>query len=251
MRIDIITLFPSMFKGPFEESIIKRAREREILEIYFHDLRSFTHDKHRTVDDTPFGGGGGMVMKPKPLFEAVEKIKEELKPPPWVILLSPQGIPFNQEKAKELANKENTILICGHYEGVDERVRKHLIEEEISIGNYVLTGGELAAMVVVDAVARMLPGVLGCEESAKKDSFYKNLLDYPQYTRPASFRGWEVPKVLLSGNHQEIKKWRERKAIENTLEKRPDLLKKENFSREERKLLKEVINEHKVREDRR
>lgn len=251
MRVDIITLFPSMFKGPFEESMIKRAREKEILEIYLHDLRSFTHDKHRTVDDTPFGGGGGMVIKPNPLFEAVEKIKQGLKPPPWVILLSPQGIPFNQEKAKELANKENIILICGHYEGVDERVREHLIEEEISIGNYVLTGGELAAMVVVDVVARMLPGVLGCEESAEKDSFYKNFLDYPQYTRPASFRGWEVPKVLLSGNHQEIKKWRERKAIENTLKKRPDLLKKANLSREERKLLKEVINEHKVREDRR
>lgn len=251
MRVDIITLFPLMFKGPFEESIIRRAREKGILEIYLHDLRMFTHDKHRTVDDAPFGGGGGMVMKPEPLFEAVEKIRERLEPPPWVILLSPQGVPFNQGKAKELAGKRNIILICGRYEGVDERVREHLVDEEISIGDYVLTGGELAAMVLVDVVIRMLPGVLGCEDSARKDSFFHGgLLDYPQYTRPASFRGWKVPAVLLSGNHQEIERWRRRKMVENTLKKRPDLLERINLSRRERKFLEEVINEYKVEKGR-
>ena len=243
MRVDIITLFPLMFKGPLEESIIKRAREKEILKIYLHDLRLFTHDKHRTVDDAPFGGGGGMVIKPEPLFEAVENIKKKLISPPWVILLSPQGVSFNQEEAKKLGKKKNIVLICGHYEGVDERVREYLIDEEISIGDYVLTGGELAAMVLVDAVARMIPDVLGCRESATRDSFYKDFLDYPQYTRPVSFRGWKVPEILFSGNHQEIKKWRKKKMIENTLRKRPDLFEKISLSGEEKELLEEVIHE--------
>jgi len=254
MRVDIVTLFPSMFKGPFEESIIKRAQEKGLLSIHFCNPRQFTYNRHHTVDDAPFGGGGGMVMKPEPIFEAVEKIKEEIKPSKGkVILLSPQGTLFNQEKAKELAKQENLILICGHYEGVDERVREHLAEEEISIGDYVLTGGELAAMVVVDAVARLLPGVLGCENSAKEDSFYSGLLEYPQYTRPAEFRGWKVPEVLLSGNHELIRKWRRRKMLERTLRRRPELLKKVKLSEEDKKLLREIkdnISEFEDKEDR-
>ncbi|MFQ6067257.1 MAG: tRNA (guanosine(37)-N1)-methyltransferase TrmD [bacterium] len=240
MRVDIITLFPSMFEGPFDESIIKRAKERGILEINLHNLREFTHDKHRTVDDLPFGGGVGMVMKPEPLFEAVEKIKTQAGCGCRVLLMSAQGIPFRQEKAKEFAKREALLLICGHYEGVDERVRKHLVDEEISLGDYVLTGGELAAMVVVDVVARMLPGVLGCEDSAKEDSFYHGLLDYPQYTRPAKFCGWKVPEVLLSGNHSQIKLWRRKKMLEMTLRKRPDLLKKIKLSEADKQLIREI-----------
>ncbi|MFQ5835418.1 MAG: tRNA (guanosine(37)-N1)-methyltransferase TrmD [bacterium] len=240
MRVNIITLFPSMFQGPFDESIIKRAREKGILEINLHNLRQFTHNKHRTVDDLPFGGGVGMVMKPEPLFEAVEKIKTQTDPASRVILLSPQGIPFCQEKAKELAKEQALLLICGHYEGVDERVREHLVDEEISLGDYVLTGGELAAMVVVDVVARMLPGVLGCEDSVKEDSFYHGLLDYPQYTRPANFCGWKVPELLLSGNHYQIKLWRRKKMLEVTLRRRPDLLKKIKLSEADKQLLREV-----------
>lgn len=240
MRVDIITLFPSMFKNPFDESMIKRAKEKGILKIELHDLRQFTHDKHRTVDDAPYGGGAGMVMKPRPLFEAVEKIKEEIDSSSRVILLSPQGRPLNQEKVKELAKERVLIFICGHYEGVDERVREHLVDEEISLGDYVLTGGELAAMVVVDAVARMLPGVLGSEDSAREDSFYKGLLDYPQYTRPSDFRGWKVPSVLLSGNHQKVKEWRRKKMLEATLRKRPDLLETLKLNRENERLLEEI-----------
>lgn len=240
MRVDIITLFPSMFKNPFDESMIKRAKEKGILKIKLHDLRQFTHDKHRTVDDAPYGGGAGMVMKPRPLFEAVKKIKEEIDSSSRVILLSPQGRPLNQEKVKELAKERVLIFICGHYEGVDERVREHLVDEEISLGDYVLTGGELAAMVVVDAVARMLPGVLGSEDSAREDSFYKGLLDYPQYTRPSDFRGWKVPSVLLSGNHQKVKEWRRKKMLEATLRKRPDLLETLKLNRENGRLLEEI-----------
>jgi tRNA (guanine37-N1)-methyltransferase len=229
-----------MFQGPFNESIIKRAEEKGILEINLHNLREFTHNKHRTVDDLPFGGGVGMLMKPEPLFEAAEKIKTQAGCACRVLLLSPQGVPFCQEKAKEFAREQALLLICGHYEGVDERVRKHLVDEEISLGDYVLTGGELAAMVVVDVVARMLPGVLGCEDSAKEDSFYHGLLDYPQYTRPANFCGWKVPEVLLSGNHYQIELWRRKKMLEMTLRKRPDLLKKIKLSEADKQLLREV-----------
>lgn len=240
MRIDIITLFPSMFRGPFDESIIKRARKKGILEINLHNLREFTDDTHRTVDDLPYGGGAGMVMKPEPLFRAVEKVKEERTSSWKVILLSPQGQPFAQEKAKELAEEEGLIFICGHYEGVDERVREHLIDEELSLGDFVLTGGELAAMVIVDAIARMLPEVLGCKDSIREDSFYQTLLDYPHYTRPAEFRGWKVPGVLISGNHQKIKEWRKKKKLENTFKKRPDLLKTAKLSREEEEMLEQI-----------
>ena len=240
MRIDIITLFPSMFRGPFDESMIKRARKKGILEINLHNLRDFTGDRHRTVDDLPYGGGAGMVMKPEPLFRAVEKVKEEKRSSWKVILLSPQGQPFAQEKAKELAQEEALIFICGHYEGVDERVREHLIDEELSLGDFVLTGGELAAMVIVDAIARMLPEVLGCKDSIREDSFYQTLLDYPHYTRPAEFRGWKVPGVLISGNHQKIREWRKKKKLENTFKKRPDLLKTAKLSREEEEMLEQI-----------
>jgi tRNA (guanine37-N1)-methyltransferase len=240
MRIDIITLFPSMFRGPFDESIIKRARKKGILEINLHNLRDFTDDRHRTVDDLPYGGGAGMVMKPEPLFRAVEKVKEEKRSSWKVILLSPQGQPFAQEKAKELAEEEGLIFICGHYEGVDERVREHLIDEELSLGDFVLTGGELAAMVIVDAIARMLPEVLGCKDSIREDSFYQTLLDYPHYTRPTEFRGWKVPGVLISGNHQKIREWRKKKKLENTFKKRPDLLRTAKLSREEEKMLEQI-----------
>lgn len=240
MRIDIITLFPSMFRGPFDESIIKRARKKGILEINLHNLRDFTGDRHRTVDDLPYGGGAGMVMKPEPLFRAVEKVKEEKRSSWKVILLSPQGQPFAQEKAKELAQEGGLIFICGHYEGVDERVREHLIDEELSLGDFVLTGGELAAIVIIDAIARMLPEVLGCKDSIREDSFYQTLLDYPHYTRPAEFRGWKVPGVLISGNHQKIREWRKKKKLENTFKKRPDLLKTAKLSREEEEMLEQI-----------
>lgn len=229
-----------MFRGPFDESIIKRARKKGILEINLHNLRDFTGDRHRTVDDLPYGGGAGMVMKPEPLFRAVEKVKEERRSSWKVILLSPQGQPFAQEKAKELAEEEGLIFICGHYEGVDERVREHLIDEELSLGDFVLTGGELAAMVIVDAIARMLPEVLGCKDSIREDSFYQRLLDYPQYTRPAEFRGWKIPGVLISGNHQKIREWRKKKKLENTFKKRPDLLETAKLSREEEEMLEQV-----------
>lgn len=229
-----------MFRGPFDESIIKRARKKGILEINLHNLRDFTGDRHRTVDDLPYGGGAGMVMKPEPLFRAVEKVKEERRSSWKVILLSPQGQPFAQEKAKELAQEEGLIFICGHYEGVDERVREHLIDEELSLGDFVLTGGELAAMVIVDAIARMLPEVLGCKDSIREDSFYQTLLDYPHYTRPAEFRGWKVPGVLISGNHQKIREWRKKKKLENTFKKRPDLLKTAKLSREEEEMLEQI-----------
>jgi tRNA (guanine37-N1)-methyltransferase len=229
-----------MFRGPFDESMIKRARKKGILEINLHNLRDFTGDRHRTVDDLPYGGGAGMVMKPEPLFRAVEKVKEEKRSSWKVILLSPQGQPFAQEKAKELAQEEALIFICGHYEGVDERVREHLIDEELSLGDFVLTGGELAAMVIVDAIARMLPEVLGCKDSIREDSFYQTLLDYPHYTRPAEFRGWKVPGVLISGNHQKIREWRKKKKLENTFKKRPDLLKTAKLSREEEEMLEQI-----------
>lgn len=212
-----------MFTGPLDESIIRRAREAGLLDLRIINLRDFTHDKHKTVDDRPFGGGPGMVMKPEPIFEAVESIEGENK---YVILLSASGRLFNQQIASELAAKEHLVLICGGYEGVDERVAEHLADDEISIGDYVLTNGVLPAMVIIDAVTRLLPGALGDNESAKEESFASGLLEYPQYTRPAEFRGWKVPEVLLSGHHAEIAKWRHEQALKRTMERRPDLYKK-------------------------
>ena len=237
MRIDILSLFPKMFGGPFDESIVKRAVDRGLVSLFIHNFREFAHDKHNTVDDYSFGGGEGMVLKPEPLFEAVESIKGTMGDSAGpVILLTPQGRLFCHQIAQELSKEQNLVLICGHYEGVDERVREHLVTDEISIGEYVLTGGELAAMVVVDSVVRLLPGALGSEQAASEDSYAKGFLEYPQYTRPRVYRGWEVPEVLLSGNHKEIARWRWEQAIERTLLRRPDLLAKASLSKEEREL---------------
>jgi len=222
MKIDVLTLFPAMFAGPLDESIVKRARKAGLLDLNIHDLRQWTHDRHKTVDDRPFGGGPGMLMKPEPLFEAVESLKRaETK----VILLSPSGRKFSQQIARELAEQKDLLLVTGHYEGFDERIRESLADDELSIGDYVLTNGALPAMVVIDAVTRLLPGVLGDDDSSRDESFSHGLLEYPQYTRPAEFRGMKVPDVLVSGNHAEIEKWRREQAKLRTKEKRPDLLK--------------------------
>jgi len=235
MRIDIITLFPNMFAGPFAESIIGRAIEHNLVTIVVHNLRDYGLGKHHVVDDRPYGGGPGMVLKPEPLFELVEEIKGGDRVP--VILLSPQGRLFCQKVAQELATHEQLVLICGHYEGVDERICEHLVSDEISIGDYVLTGGELAAMVVVDAVVRLLPGVLGSEESPRDDSHAEGLLEYPQYTRPQVYRGWAVPQVLLSGNHSQVARWRKEQSLLRTLSRRPEFLEKADLSAEERRFI--------------
>jgi tRNA (guanine37-N1)-methyltransferase len=237
VHIDILTLFPQMFEVPLDTSILKRAIDRKLVSIGIHNIRDFSQDKHHTVDDYPYGGGAGMVLKPEPIFEAVESVKSSISlngeggilP---IIMLTPQGRLFSQEVADELSRYSHLVLICGHYEGVDERVREHLVTDEISIGDYVLSGGELAAMVVVDAVVRLLPGVLGSEDSPQDDSHVAGLLEYPQYTRPPEYKGWSVPEVLLSGNHAQIAKWRREQAIRRTLERRPDLLNKASLNSE-------------------
>lgn len=228
-----------MFDGPFDESIVKRAINNNIIEIALHNLRDHGLGKHRVVDDYPHGGGAGMVLMAEPLFAAVESVKEDRDMP--VILLTPQGRLFNQQIAEELATHSRLLLVCGHYEGVDERVREHLVTDEISIGDYVLTGGELAAMVLIDTVVRQLPGVLGSDESSKDDSHANGLLEYPQYTRPQNFRGWEVPPVLLSGNHAEIAKWRRERSILRTFSRRPDLIEKADLTEEERQMLEKRL----------
>jgi len=226
MKIDIITIFPKMFEPILNESMIKRARDKGKVKIYVHNLRDYTLDKHRKVDDRPFGGGSGMLMSPEPIFRAVEDIKPQATShKPQVILLSPQGKTLTQKLAKKLARNKHLILICGHYEGIDERVRQHLADEEISIGDYVLTGGELPAMVLVDCLVRLIPGVLGDKNSLNFESFEGNLLEYPHYTRPAEFRGMRVPQVLLSGDHNKIEVWRKNQALSRTKQRRPDLLK--------------------------
>jgi len=223
MKIDIITLFPEMFKGPFSESIVKRAQEKNLLEIKIHNLRKWTKDKHKTVDNHSFGGGVGMVLMIEPIYKAIKELKKKESK---VILLTPQGKVFKQKKAEKLSKEKHLIFICGHYEGVDERIREKLVDEEISIGDYVLTGGELPTMVVIDSITRLIPKVLSKKEASQIESFsFKDLLEYPQYTRPSNFKGWKVPEVLLSGNHKEINKWREEKALKKTKKRRPDLLK--------------------------
>jgi tRNA (guanine37-N1)-methyltransferase len=235
MKIDIVTLFPEICRAPLSESIMKRAQEKGILELKIHNLRDWTTDKHHVVDDAPFGGGQGMVMKPEPIFAAVEELKGKTRnaqrptsnvelSPPKVILMSPAGRRLDQEMAQQLSQESHVIIISGHYEGVDYRVIEHLVDLEISIGDYVLTNGALAAAVFVDAIVRLLPGALGHEQSAADDSFTGGLLEAPQYTRPAEFRGWKVPDVLLSGNHAQIAKWRKQQALERTKQNRPDLL---------------------------
>ena len=223
MRIDILTLFPAMFLGPLDESIVQRARTSGILDLRIHDLRQWTHDRHRTVDDTPYGGGPGMVLKPEPIFEAVESLRAGGDEPARVILTSPAGRLFRQDVARELSAMPWMILVCGSYEGFDERVREHLADDELSIGDYVLTNGALPAMVIVDTITRLLPGALGDDASSVEESFSDGLLEYPQYTRPADFRGWPVPEILLSGNHAEIARWRHRQAMRRTAERRTDL----------------------------
>ncbi|HKY04963.1 MAG TPA: tRNA (guanosine(37)-N1)-methyltransferase TrmD [Blastocatellia bacterium] len=243
MRFEIITIFPEIFRGVFEFGIVRRAVEAGLVEIVVHDLREYTHDRHRQTDDRPFGGGAGMVMKPEPLFRAVESITHG-RNDTSVILLSPQGRLFDQRVAEEFSRVGRLVLICGRYEGVDERVVEHLVTDEVSIGDYVLSGGEIPAMVVVDAVTRLLPGALGCEQSAERESFAAGLLDYPHYTRPADYRGMKVPDVLLGGNHAEIEKWRRRKAIEKTIRRRPDLIRTGSWSDDERREFQSILEEN-------
>ena len=243
MNFDILTLFPEMFEGPFSTSILSRAREKKLININITNIRDYTEDKHNTTDEPPYGGGAGMVLKVNPIYKAWNDINAKNKEKVHTVLLSPQGKTLNQEKVKELSSYNNLTLICGHYEGVDERVRKSIVDEEVSIGDYVLTGGELPAMVLVDAVSRMVDGVLGDEDSSKKDSFYEGLLEHPHYTRPREFENMKVPEVLLSGHHARIKRWRLKKALKRTLIRRPDLLEKKKLSKREKKLLKEVKQE--------
>jgi len=224
MKFHLLTIFPEFFEGPFKHGVVARAAQYGSLEIYLHDLRNWTHDLHRTVDDRPFGGGEGMLLKPEPIFEAVESIWPARTAKQRIILLSAQGRKFTQAMARELLDNEELLLICGRYEGVDERIAQHLADEELSIGDYVLSGGELAAVCVIDTVARLLPGVLGNHDSSLNESFEAGILDCPQWTRPADFRGWKVPEELLTGNHAEIKKWRQKAALEKTKRLRPDLL---------------------------
>ncbi len=244
LRFDILTLFPEMFDSPFNASLLKKARERGLIDIRITDIREFARDKHRTADDYPYGGGSGMVMKIEPVAGALESLEPPLAERIGLVcLLTPQGEVFNQRMARELAEESRIVLVCGHYEGVDERIRKHLVDREISIGDFVLTGGELPAMVVVDAVSRLLSGVLGNELSAAGDSFSseQGLLEYPQYTRPAEFRGWTVPEVLLSGHHAEIESWRRKEALKRTLLRRPDLLKKARLTVEDKAFVDEWL----------
>ncbi|HOP60555.1 MAG TPA: tRNA (guanosine(37)-N1)-methyltransferase TrmD [Candidatus Saccharicenans sp.] len=244
MRFDIITIFPGILESVFSAGIIKKAQDKGMIDIKVHDLRDYTADKHRQVDDRPYGGLEGMVFKPEPVFKAVESLKQADKSS-LACLLTPQGKLFNSALAEKLAGYDQVILICGRYEGVDERVSDYLVDEEISIGDYVLSGGELAAAVVIEAVSRFVPGVVGREESVRHDSFTTGLLDFPQYTRPRDFRGYKVPSVLFSGDHQKIARWRLKKSLEKTLAKRPDMLKSRKLSAEEEKLLSEILEERK------
>jgi len=238
MRFDIITIFPEMFRCVFSGGVIRKALEKALIEVRVHNLRDFSSDKHRQVDDRPYGGSEGMVLKPEPIFAAVEKIREDERTP--VLLLSPQGKRFDSHLAEKLAQHHQIILICGRYEAVDERVSQYLVDDEISIGDYVLTGGEPAAIVVIDAVSRFIPQVVGKRESVLHDSFFESLLDFPQYTRPRDFRGMRVPQVLFSGDHKKIESWRRKKSLEKTLLKRPDLLEKRALSPEEKEILGKI-----------
>ncbi|MCQ6557942.1 tRNA (guanosine(37)-N1)-methyltransferase TrmD [Paenibacillus mendelii] len=240
MRIDVLTLFPEMFDGVFRSSILGKARDKGIVQLNAVNFREFANNKHNTVDDYPYGGGGGMVLKPEPLFAAVEDLVPEDGAPPRVILMCPQGETYSQRKAEELAGEEHLVFLCGHYEGYDERIREHLVTDELSIGDYVLTGGELPAMTVIDSVVRLLPGVLGNETSAITDSYSTGLLEHPHYTRPAVFRDWEVPEVLLSGHHAHVAAWRREQSLLRTLNRRPDLLESAELTAKERAWLEQM-----------
>ena len=242
MRIDIITIFPEAFT-PLEVSIVGRARERGVLEVHVHDLRDYTAGRHRQVDDTPYGGGPGMVLKPEPFFAAVAAIRKETQGEPRILLPSPQGRPLTQAVLREFSREPLLLILCGHYEGIDERVAEGLGVEEISVGDYVLSGGELPAMVIVDGVARLVPGVVGDEQSVAAESFSGGLLDFPHYTRPPEFGRMRVPEVLLSGHHEAIRRWRRKEQLRRTRRRRPDLLKRETLSDEDRRLLEEIERE--------
>jgi len=238
MNIHVLSLFPEMFKGVFGSSILKKAQEKEAVSLAVTDIREFSNNKHKQVDDYPYGGGAGMVLKPEPMFQAVEAITEGRNP--RIILMCPQGERFTQKKAEELAKEEDLVFLCGHYEGYDERIRQFLVTDEISIGDFVLTGGELPAMTVIDAVVRLLPGVLGQQDSHIHDSFSTGLLEHPHYTRPADFRGMKVPDVLLSGNHANIDKWREQESLKRTFERRPDLLEEMELTLEQKAFIESL-----------
>lgn len=240
MLFQILTTFPGMIEAVAGESILGKARQKGLIDVEAVNLRDFTPDKHRTTDDSPFGGGPGMVMKPEPVFDAVESLVSRRPGKPRILLMTPQGRRFDQSMAEELARESHIIMICGRYEGMDERVREHLVTDEVSIGDFVLTGGELPALVVLDAVARLMPGVLGDESSPESESFSSGLLEYPQYTRPAEFRQYKVPEVLLSGNHEEIRKWRRAQSLERTLKRRPDLLESASLTKEDEHILERL-----------
>jgi tRNA (guanine37-N1)-methyltransferase len=245
MQFEVFTLLPEVFPPYLESSILQRARQRGLIEAHVHNIRDYTHDRHHTTDDTPYGGGGGMVMKPEPVFEAVESVlgisSDPAQPVPIpVILLTPQGRVFTQRVAEELSQHERIALLCGRYEGVDERIRAHLVTDEISVGDYVLTGGELPALILIDAVSRLIPGVLGDPTGAEDDSHSMGLLEYPHYTRPPEFRGWQVPEVLLSGDHGRIEKWRREQALIRTLNKRPDMIEKADLSEADKKFIENL-----------
>jgi tRNA (guanine37-N1)-methyltransferase len=245
MKIDVLTLFPEMFEGVFGHSILKKAADQKAAQYNVVNFRDYADNKHKTVDDYPYGGGAGMVLKPQPIFDAVENVKASSTAKPRVILLCPQGERYDQKKAEELAAEEHLIFICGHYEGYDERIRKHVVTDEISIGDFVLTGGELGAMVIIDSVVRLLPGVLGNQESHQKDSFSTGMLEHPHYTRPADFRGLKVPDVLVSGNHAHIEEWRVKQSLKRTYTRRPDLLDHIELTETEKKWLDEIKKEGK------
>ncbi len=245
MQFEVFTLLPEVFPPYLESSILSRARQRGLIDVRIHNIRDYAHDKHHVTDDTPYGGGGGMVMKPEPVFDAVESVlgldSGHAQPPPFpVILLTPQGRVFTQRVAEELSSYDRIALLCGRYEGVDERIREHLVTDEISIGDYVLTGGELPAMMIIDAVSRLIPGVLGDPTGAEDDSHSMGLLEYPHYTRPPEFRGWKVPEVLLSGDHAKIEKWRREQALTRTFTKRPDMLERAELSDKDRKIVESL-----------
>ena len=243
MRFDLVTIFPRFFEGPLDDGIVGRAIGRGLVDVRVHDLRAFATDRHRSVDDVAYGGGPGMVFKPEPLVRAVEAIRDGGEPPDAILLTSPQGRRFTQDAARRLAGRRHLVVLCGRYEGVDERVVDLVGVEEWSIGDYVLSGGELAALVIVDAVTRLLPGAVGDEQSVEADSFSRGLLDYPHYTRPAEYRGLSVPEVLVSGHHGEIRRWRKRQALRRTLERRPDLLQTAELDDEEREILRALMDE--------